>query len=100
MEKGDPGPVPACSGSDTNRRGLLEQITCPLWASVLRLEGEGVLSDFFEHFYLFLREGERERDRVHVGEGQRERETQNRKQAPGSVLTAQMRGSNLQTVRS
>ena len=45
------------------------------------------------------REGERERE---SGGGQREREIQNRKQAPGSELSAQSptRGSNLHTERS
>ena len=45
---------------------------------------------------------EKERDRAPAGERQRERETQNRKQAPGSELSAQSPtwGSNSRTVRS
>ena len=45
---------------------------------------------------------ETERDRDQTGKGQREREAQNRKQAPGSELSAQslMWGWNSQTVRS
>ena len=45
---------------------------------------------------------ETERDRAWAGEGQRERETQNRKQVPGSELSAQSptRGSNPRTMRS
>ena len=45
---------------------------------------------------MFIFERERDRDRVQAGEGQRERKTQNRKQAPGSELSAQslMRGLN------
>ena len=39
---------------------------------------------FFFNVYSFLRE----RDRAQPGEEQRERETQNRKQAPGSELSA------------
>ena len=38
---------------------------------------------------MFIFERDRERDRVREGEGQRERHTQNRKQAPGSELSAQ-----------
>ena len=43
-----------------------------------------------------------ERETGQVGQGQRERESQNRKQAPGSELSAQswMRGSNSQAMRS
>ena len=43
-----------------------------------------------------------EREFVQTGEGQRERKTQNRKQAPGSELSAQSptRGSNSRTERS
>ena len=50
-------------------------------------------------FLMFTYEKERE---YKWGEGQRERETQNRKQAPGSELSAQSptRGLNSQTVRS
>ena len=51
---------------------------------------------------MFLFIFETERDRAWAGEGQRERETQNRKQAPGSELSAHSptRGLNSQTVRS
>ena len=51
-------------------------------------------------FIHFLRD--RERDKAQAGERQIERETQNRKQTPGSELSAQspMRGSNSQTARS
>ena len=53
---------------------------------------------FFSHFFIF----ETERETEHEQGGRRERETQNRKQAPGSELSAQSptRGSNSQTVRS
>ena len=46
---------------------------------------------FFKHLFIFERETERdrERNRTQAREGQRERETQNRKQAPGSQLSAQ-----------
>ena len=44
---------------------------------------------FFFNVHMVFREIERERDRVQVGEEQRERETQNRKEAPGSELSAQ-----------
>ena len=55
---------------------------------------------FFNVYYLFLRE--RERGRVQAGEGQGERETQNPRQVPGPVLSAQSptQGSNPGTVRS
>ena len=51
---------------------------------------------------MFIFERERERDRAQAGEGQGEKETQNRKQAPGSKLSAQSptAGSNPQTARS
>ena len=55
---------------------------------------------FFFNIYLFLRD----RDRAWAGEEQREREreTQNRKQAPGSEMSAQSptQGSNPQIARS
>ena len=52
-------------------------------------------------FFLIFLFG-RQRDRVQAGEGQRERETQNRKQAPGSELSAQSptRGSNQRSMGS
>ena len=55
--------------------------------------------------YLLLRERERERETVRVGGGaerEGDRERQNRKQAPGSELSAQslMWGWKSQTVRS
>ena len=55
-------------------------------------EREVCIKNFFLRFNFW----ERERDRAWVGEGQRERETPNRKQAPGSELSAQSptRGSN------
>ena len=54
----------------------------------------------YSFFFMFI--FEKERDRAWAGEGQRERETQNRKQAPGSELSAQspMWGSNSGTARS
>ena len=55
--------------------------------------------NFFFNVYLFIF-GEKETERD--GERDRERETQNRKQAPGSQLSAQSptRGSNPRAVRS
>ena len=54
---------------------------------------------FFKHLFYYW---ETERDRARAGEGQREEETQNRKQAPGSELSAKspMQGSNSRTTRS
>ena len=56
---------------------------------------------FFFFFFLMFIIFERGKDRDQAGKGQREREAQNRKQAPGSELSAQssMRGSNSQTTR-
>ena len=57
--------------------------------------------------FIFEREGETERQRDRQtdhewGKGKRERETQNPKQSPGSMLSAQslMQGSNSQTMKS
>ena len=49
-----------------------------------------------------ISERQRERQNVREGGTERERETRNRKQAPGSELSAQSptRGSNSRTVRS
>ena len=56
-------------------------------------------SRLFPSLFIFERERERERETEHEwGGAERERETQNRKQAPGSKLSAQSstRGSNSQ----